>query len=51
MKFEEIIPLIREGKKIRRKSWLPDWPELELFNTIIDRNSILADDWEIIEND
>ena len=50
MKFEEVLPALREGKKIIRKVWHPI-EELSLNNqkeTVI-ISDLLATDWEIIK--
>ena len=40
---------VRSGKKIRRKAWvLPDFHVINVFNGI-DREDVLADDWEVEE--
>jgi hypothetical protein len=47
MKFEEVLPALREGKKARRKSWCDG---ILISSTVIDNlssASIFADDWEI----
>ena len=65
MKFEEVLPLLRQGKRIRRKGW-PDvnayWylqqddDELELldeFNesiTVFVESTLMNDDWETVED-
>lgn len=50
MKFEEILPLMREGKKVRRKNWAVDSfvDPFELRNELT-LSSILAEDWELYE--
>ena len=64
MKFEEVLPALREGKKIRRKAYPPDYyicledKVLKAFISYYNRltggiklisRDLLADDWEIIE--
>lgn len=54
MKFEEILPLLRQGNKVRRQSWLPGYIYIE--NGLVKSSkqdafdlrteSILAEDWE-----
>jgi Lar family restriction alleviation protein len=46
MKFEEVLPALREGRRIKRRSF--SWylgP-----NDALEIEHILADDWEIVEN-
>jgi hypothetical protein len=49
MKFEEVLPALREGKKVRRKSWDTNTfitnPNLGNIAT----TSLMADDWEVCE--
>jgi hypothetical protein len=48
MKFEEVLPAFREGKKIRRDAW--DEKDYVVINggfELSDR-SIMANDWEIV---
>lgn len=53
MKFEEVLPAFREGKKIRRGGW----PELTVFTKVrsmgdvgaLDSCDIYANDWEVVE--
>ena len=59
MKFEEILPALREGKKIRRKSWSNKDAYCYyskglslLFNNKFydfDNDDIFANDWEIVK--
>ncbi len=61
MKFEEVLPALREGEKIKRKIWYEDINYIILNENkeiisfkwgIYDALSIkdlLADDWEVIE--
>ncbi len=62
MKFEEVLPALREGKKIRRKNdyWLAYtgcyqlidnqlWDMYENLIDAIDIYDLLADDWEIVK--
>lgn len=44
MKFEEVLPALGEGKKIKRKIWGPD--QCMWFND----ESLNSDDWEIVED-
>jgi hypothetical protein len=47
MKFEEVLPALREGKRVRqRKGAWNDWTS---FNEMmsVSTKSLLADDWEI----
>lgn len=63
MKFEEILPALREGKKIRRKSWVDkrcysfeggnfiyysNEPEI-YFKQFMEEDILLADDWEVVK--
>ena len=64
MKFEEILPALREGKKIRRKSW-QEGEYLKIDGEYLERKDrallerrlfidfslteLLANDWEIYE--
>ena len=59
MKFEEVLPALKEGKKIKRKCWyIKKYIVLEENGDIItdkrqryvfNKNSLLADDWEIVK--
>ena len=61
MKFEEVLPSLRQGKKIRRTSWGKDiLVELLLGKILVqgvdimqtydlDNDDILGDDWEIVK--
>lgn len=50
MKFEEVLPALREGKKIRSAEW-SDYlhKSKECRDEVITVYSILRDDWEVIE--
>lgn len=63
MKFEEALPALREGKEIRRKSWVDkrrysfeggkfiyysNEPEI-YFKQFMEEDILLADDWEIVK--
>lgn len=58
MKFEEVLPALREGKKIKRKCMPYDYYHIK-NNRIVDEYGdlytfgveadILQEDWEIIE--
>lgn len=53
MKFEEILPALRNGKKIRRKEW-PGEIFISQNRKIMQVatlyvSSLFADDWEIVE--
>ena len=60
MRFEEVIPALREGKKVRRKSWLEDVYIETVNGTLVDEfgfsdvplgDYILdSDDWEVVPN-
>lgn len=59
MRFEEVLPALREGKKVRRKSWNKrNYIVVKKDNLIVDENDYAipfciddfsADDWEIVE--
>ncbi len=59
MKFEEVLPALREGKKIRRKSWgrvrsfiiIKDDSLVDDYrcNVVIYAYDLEADDWEIVK--
>lgn len=64
MRFEEVLPALREGKKIRRKAYPPDYyicledNVLKVFISYLNRRSggitimtrdLLTDDWEIVK--
>ena len=61
MTFEQVLPALRQGKKIRRKSFHPDnylvnqFGELQDYSTekcrftAIGLNDMFADDWEIVD--
>lgn len=61
MKFEEVLPALREGKKIKRKYWGENYIKRDfrfLVGQIIGQDSVIyaltileleADDWEIIK--
>ena len=62
MKFEEVLPAFREGKKIRRKFWSNEAyirkGKIFVFERVIDEyndvyvltiNDLWADDWEIVK--
>lgn len=50
MKFEEVLPLLKDGRKIRRKE-RPIVTSLELNNKLfsVTVGDLLADDWELVE--
>lgn len=50
MKFEEVLPALREGKKIIRKVWHP----IEELSSNMEKETVkisdlLADDWEVVK--
>jgi hypothetical protein len=56
MKLEDILPLFREGQRIRRESWKKGWysqivapnqDDGESTRVCLFLDDILADDWEI----
>ena len=60
MKFEEVLPALREGKKIRRKSWKREECFFVIKNgSLVDDHgysaffylggSLLEEDWEIVK--
>jgi len=48
VKFEEVLPALRSGKKIRRKTW-KEWMDYNPKECSLYNYDILAYDWEIIE--
>ena len=60
MKFEEVLPALREGKKVRRKSWgrvhsfiiIKDDSLVDDYhcNVGIYAYDLKADDWEVVKN-
>lgn len=60
MKFEEVLPALREGKKVRRKSWgrvhsfiiIKDGSLVDDYhcNVGIYAYDLKADDWEVVKN-
>lgn len=53
MKFEEVLPALREGKKIRRKEWQKTHYYIgSRFCDVgyeLSLTDLLADDWEIVK--
>lgn len=59
MKFEEVLPALREGKKIRRKCWgakiyiylAEKWDIIDNLHHryIFNKSDLIDDDWEIIK--
>ncbi len=59
MKFEDVLPALKEGKKVRRSLWPKDEYIFRVNNLVCnekndywcpaDFDNILRDDWEIIE--
>jgi hypothetical protein len=49
MKFEMILPYLKQGKKIRRDGWSNTWVGIGL-SCPISPLDILMDDWEIAES-
>ena len=59
MKFEEIIPALREGKKIRRRGWVKDaYISIGIDGSVCDQNNEIfplvlndfkSEFWEIVE--
>ena len=50
MKFEEVVPALRDGKGVRRTCWLmPEEFRLDCRGAITTHFDILADDWEVVE--
>lgn len=51
MKFEDVLPAMREGKKIRRKGGEIENLSLECFlpEDLLEFEHIMAEDWEIKE--
>lgn len=49
MKFEEVLPALKEGKKIRRKSWPPE-EYMRLREKVLNqKDAFTCDDWEIVK--
>jgi hypothetical protein len=49
MKFEEVLPALREGKRVRRKAWeAKDYVSITSAFEISD-GALLKDDWEIVK--
>lgn len=57
MRLEEVLPALREGKKIRRKRWSPGIARAILGAVIFDTrgsmrdfcfDDVTADDWEVV---
>lgn len=67
MRFEEVIPMLREGKKVRRESWhradsityewngdlskLREMPHGGYFRYSLHLEDLNADDWEVKDKD
>ena len=51
MKFEEVLPAYRAGKKIRRHGWLITLSQKAHYTevTTLLHNAVMAEDWEVIE--
>ncbi len=49
MKFEEVLPALREGKKVRRKSWAARDYIVGGSSYELSACSLMADDWEVYE--
>lgn len=61
MKFEEILPFLRLGKKVRCRNWNPDFhiyfekdtpfdhADKILINWGFDREDIFSDEWELYQ--
>lgn len=50
MKFEEVLPALREGKKIIRKVWHPiEELSSNMQKETIKISDLLADDWEVVK--
>jgi len=51
MKFEEILPHLRAGKKVRRKMWKEHIQSIDLTDDsrLLFKIDTLKDDWEVIE--
>lgn len=47
MTFEEVLPALKEGKKIKRSIWFEHYYFPDKI-TVLNIYSILADDWEIV---
>ncbi len=49
MKFEEVLPALREGKRVKRKSWDTGAFITSASSGNIAAKSLMADDWEVYE--
>ena len=59
MKFEEVLPALREGKKIRRKCWgakiyiylAEKWDIIDNLHHryIFNKSDLIDDDWEVVK--
>jgi hypothetical protein len=50
MKFEEVLPALREGKKIRKGTWGNHNYDLQ-GTTPLDYDGLMSCDWEIVEEE
>jgi hypothetical protein len=48
MKFEEVLPALRAGKKVRRAAWSTRDYIVNTASCDLTMTSIIADDWEIM---
>ena len=52
MKFEDVLPALRRGEKVRREIWSRDTEPLCKGDRIAEyhltTNALLADDWEVV---
>ena len=49
MKFEEVLPALRRGEKVRRASWIPDRTGTPPSGFFDGRDIIVGDDWEVVQ--
>ena len=49
MKFEEVLPALREGKKVGRKKWDKSYYVNNYGEAYVDWEDLLATDWEIVK--
>lgn len=49
MKFEEVLPALRKGKKVGRKKWDKSYYVNNYGEAYVDWEDLLATDWEIVK--
>jgi hypothetical protein len=53
MKFEEVLPALREGKKVSNKKWYGEWDSKDIIIVLSegDVTALLFDEeWEVVED-